>query len=35
MSDKDVSLYNNNNNTSTKNKSRVAQIVILTVRIIN
>ena len=34
MSDKDVSLYNNNN-TSTKNKSRVVQIVILTVRIIN
>ena len=34
MSDKDVSLYNNNN-TSTKNKLRVAQIVILTVRIIN
>ena len=32
MSDKDVSLYNN---TSTKNKLRVAQTVILTVRIIN
>ena len=35
MSDKDVSLYNNNNNTSTKNKLREVQIVILTVRIIN